>query len=290
MPMRQLKWNRQLALILLICSFFFSACSGLTTRISKRERDLNAKEAGKLLSLLRNQNLDLKTFKGVGRITHIKDGKKTLSNRIAWIGASPDRFRTVLSSASGQPFLSFAGDAQWFYFFDHSQTQFYKQRANSSIIKRAFSVTIKLDDIVSILAGRIPVHQHRSAVLIKDRTSHKAPLMFSQRRTDTVHSDPSKGDKDGYVLVLKKGWVNICEKIYLYEDKKNIRKIEVFNLDGALAYRAEFNKMQNVNGYEIPAVIVFSNNEGSGFQLDVERYWPHVHVSPSMFVLSPPEP
>ncbi|UCD31804.1 MAG: hypothetical protein JSW04_11240 [Desulfobacterales bacterium] len=287
--MRQLQRNRQLTLILLICSFFFSACSGLSTRVSKREKHLNALETGKLLSSLRNQNLDLKTFKGVGRITHIKDGKKTLSNRIAWIGAAPDKFRTVLSSASGQPFLSFAGDAQWFYFFDHGKIQFYKHRADSSIIKRAFSVSIKLDDIVSILAGRIPIHQYRSAVLIKDRFTRKAPLMLPQGGGNTVRSGPSKGDKGGYILVLKRGWVNIQEKIYFYADKINIRKIEVFNLAGALAYRAEFDKMQNVNGYQVPAVIIFSNDEGSGFRLDVERYWPHVHVSPSMFVLSPPE-
>ena len=289
MAMRQLRRNRQLAIILLIGSFFFSACSGLMDRVPKKEKDLKADEALKLLSALKNQNHDLKTFKGVGRITLYRYGKKNLSNRIAWVGSVPNRLRTVLSSVTGRPVLSFASDGRWFYVFDHSQTQFYKQRAKNSIMKKALPVSINSDDMISILAGRIPVHKHHSVILIKDNDSHKAPLISSQRQTVSIHPDQSRDAEDGYILALKGGWGNIYEKIYLHANKKDIRKIEVFDVTGALAYRAEFNNVLNVNGYQIPSVIVFSDDEGSGFQLDVERYWPHVHVSSSLFVLSPPE-
>lgn len=290
MTMRQLRRNRQFAIFLLICSFFFSACGGFTARVSKREKDLKGDEVGKLLLALKNQNLGLTTFKGVGKITLYRDGQKNLSNRIAWIGASPDRLRTVLSGASGRPFLSFASDGQWFYFFDHSQVQFYKRHANHSVMKKTFSVPINSDDIISILAGRIPVHQHRSAVLLKDKDTRQGPSISSQYQEGPVQPHESKAAEDEVILVLKGRWGNVHEKIYLDGNKKNIRKIEVFDFTGALAYRAELNKMQNVNGYRVPAVVVFSNEEGSGFQLEVERYWPHVHVEPSMFVLSPPKP
>ena len=268
---------------------FFSACSGLTARVSKRERDLRADEAVKLLLVLKNQNKDLKTFKGVGRITLYKDGKKNLSNRIAWVGSSPGGLRTVLSNVSGQPVLSFASDGQWFYVFDHLQTQFYKQRAKDSVMKKALSISIDAEDMISILAGRIPVHDHHSATLEKDNDSSKTSFIAFQRQKDSVHSDRSNAAPNGYILALKGGWGNIYEKIYFNADKTNIYKIEVFDLTGKLVYRAEFDNLLNIDGYRIPFLILFSNDQGSGFRLDVERYWPHARVSSSLFVLSPPD-
>lgn len=156
-------------------------------------------------------------------------------------------------------------------------------------MKKAFSISITSDDIISILAGRIPVQQHRSAVLLKDKHSQKESANFSPQRVDAFQTGPQREAESEYILVLKGGLENIHEKIYLENNKKDVRRIEVFNLTGTLAYRAELDKMQNADGYRIPAAVVFSNDKGSGFQLDIERYWPQVHVTPSMFVLSPPE-
>ena len=284
--MRQLKRNRHLAIFLLLCSFFFSACTGLIGRVSTKEKCIETDGAGKLLLTLKNQNLDIKTFKGVGKVTLYRDGKKNPSNRIAWIGASPDRLRAVLSSASGQPFLSFSCDGRWFYFFDHSQGLFYKRRTNRYVMQKVFSVSIELDDIISILSGRIPVRQYHSACLLKDNFSHQESPTFFQH----LSSKAARGKEGKNILVLKGIWGNIYEKIYLDDNKKDARKIEVFDLDGVLAYRAELSRLQNVNGYRIPAAVVVSNDEGSGFQLDVERYWPRAHIEPSIFELLPPKP
>ena len=94
---------------------------------------------------------------------------------------------------------------------------------------------------------------------------------------------------DGYILVLKKRRGNVLEKIYLDEDKDDVSKIEVFNGNGTLAYRAEFYGRRNINGYRIPDLLVFSNGSGSMFQLNVDRYWADVSISPSVFGLTPPE-
>ena len=283
--MQQLRRNRRLAIFLLLCSFFFSACHGFRGKVSK-EACIKTDDIEKVLLALKSQNLDLKTFKGMGKVTLYRGGKKHLPSRIAWVGAPPDRLRAVISSASGQPVFSFASDGQWFYFFDHLQSQFYKRRTNHFIVTKVFSVSVELADMVSILSGRIPVRRHHSACLLKDIHSYQGSPTASQH----VSSEESTGAADENILVLKGNWGNICEKIYLDDRKKHARKIEVFDLDGALAFRAELSKQQMVNGYRAPAAVVVSNDEGSGFQLDIERFWPNARVDPSIFVLLPPKP
>ena len=89
-------------------------------------------------------------------------------------------------------------------------------------------------------------------------------------------------------MVLKKRWQGTIEKIYLNENKSDIIAIEIFKPDGSLKYRAAFKTMQHIKGYQVPLKLVISNDDGSGFMLDIERYLADVVVSPSMFALSPP--
>ena len=283
--MRQLRRDRQFTIFILVCSFFFTACGGFTAGVGKIEKELKPDEVESLLLALKTKNHDLGTCKGVGRLTLYRDGRKNLSSRLAWIAAAPDRIRAVLSSVSGQPLFSFASDGQWFYFFDHSQQQFHKQHENRNIMKTTFSVSVEFDDIISILFGNIPVHQYRSAALLSNKYSQQKTPTSLQQPLTPAQPEASTAAEDEYTLVLKRSWGNVREKIFFYGSNKDIRKIEVFSLTGELAYRAELRKMQNVDGYRVPAVVVFSNGEGSGFRLEIERYWPQVHVSPSMFVL-----
>ncbi len=66
----------QLPSILFIFTFFFSACTILAPRVSERPKDLISLEAEKTISTLKNQNLKLKTFKGVGNIKFRGSKKK----------------------------------------------------------------------------------------------------------------------------------------------------------------------------------------------------------------------
>jgi len=280
---------RNVLAILLIAIFFFPACSSITPVVPKELSDLKASEVRELISYLKNQNLYLKTFKGVGRITFFENNKKDLTTMIAWIGSVPDRLRIVLRSVSGQPVVSFATDGQWLYLFNHTRGKYYKQRSGDSTMKRFFSIPIKSDDIVNILAGRVSVDNYDSAVVIKNDPPGRMPGGTSSRRSALSSHEEPRGHEDGYVLILKKGWGNTCEKISFDANKKHVRKVEVFYLTGDLKYRAEFKRMQNIEGYRVPSSLVISTDDGSGFQLDVDKYWAGVSVSPSMFVLAPPE-
>ncbi|MEA1945847.1 MAG: hypothetical protein U9N83_00935 [Thermodesulfobacteriota bacterium] len=283
-------YTRHLATILFIGIFLFSSCSSITSRIPEKPGDLKAlSEARELISYLKNQNLHLKTFKGVGRITFWENEKKDLTTRVAWVGSVPDRLRIALRSVTGQPVVSFASDGQWLYLVNHTRGKFYKQRSRNSTMKRFFSIPVKSDDIVNILAGRVSVINFDSAVVIKNSPPGGRPNVTSNRHTALSSQEKPCAHEDGYILVLKRGWGNICQKIYLDANRKQVRKVENFYFDGDLKYRTEFKKMQDIEGYRVPSRLVLSTHDGFGFQLDIDRYWTGVSVSPSLFVLPPPK-
>lgn len=252
------------AIILFSAVFFLSACGGIAGMTSKKSlisEELH--EAETVLLSLKNKNSGLKTFKGTGKVTFWGKGKKGFISDIAWVGTEPDKIRIAIRSLSGQPVVSLACDGTWLYFVSHTDQRFYKKPSKNSTLKRFISIPIKSHDIVSILAGRIPVNKHDSATIKRNRS------------------------KDGNILVLKKDWENVVEKIYIDETGTNVRKIEMFDLNGLLLYRAEFVKMQNINGFLVPSRLFFSGANGNSFQLDINRYWANVSILPSTFVLTP---
>ncbi|MBW1834904.1 MAG: DUF4292 domain-containing protein [Deltaproteobacteria bacterium] len=155
-----------------------------------------------------------------------------------------DMIRIAILNISGQPLLSLANDGQWFYFLSHTDNSFYKKRSSYSNLKKAIQIPIKPVEIVSLLAGRIPLYEYHAANIIRNK-------------------------EQGYVIVLKKRSGNVIQKIYLNEDKKDIKKIELFD------------------GNEIPLKLSVSSDNGNGFKIDVHKYWTDVSVNPSMFVLTP---
>ncbi len=275
----------QLPSILFILTFFFSACTILVPRAPERPKDRISLEAEKTISTLKNQNLKLKTFKGVGSIKFRGSKKIDIAGRIAWVASVPDRIRIVLSSISGQPMVSVASDGQWLYLISHSSGDYYKKPATASSMRRLLGIPLKTEDMVDILAGRVPIHSYDSAVL----TDNSSQAYSTEGHTVSTRNGGEDSGQNGYVLVLKKKWGDILEKIYLDEKKKNVHKVEMFDATGTLAYRVEFDGMRTINGCRVPSRLLVSNNDGSGFHLDVDRYWTDASVSPSVFVLTPPE-
>ena len=248
---------------LVAASFLFSSCASLTGRIPEKSAD--HVEAVNLLSSLNTKNQSLKAFKGVGRIKLWHNNNRRIDGRVAWAGANPSSLRIEVL-VSGHPAIKFSTDGNFLYYLDLTTkpTSFKKIRSTDACLDRLVSIPIRSRDVVSLLSGCIPTHDYTSAGLIKNKL------------------------KKGYILVLKKKWRGVIEKIYLDENKSDIQKVEIFKSDGSLKYRAIFKTMQHVKDYHMPLKLVISNDEGVGFILDIERYMADVTFSPSMFVLSPP--
>lgn len=278
--------NMQLPTILFICIFFISACTSLSHRISEESKEFRSpSEAKAIISILKSQNHKLKTIKGVGRITFLE---KEMATRIAWVASTPDKIRITLSSVSGHPMISAASDGQWFYFVSHASGDFYKKRPTNFNMKRFFSISIKSEDLVNILLGRIPVVEYDSTDLMEDRSlKGRSGKDFESVEVSSLNKDII-GNKNSSVLLLKNKWGNVIEKIYL-NDRQDAHKIEMFDSTGALLYQVELIKMQEIKSYRVPYRLKVLNDDGAGFQLDLDRYWADASVSPSVFTLTPPK-
>lgn len=244
-------------------SFFFTSCAILTGRTP--DKSATQVEAVNLLSTVNKKNKSLKAFKGIGTIKLWHNNAPRFDERVAWVGANPLNLRIEVIGL-GHSAIKLSTDGRFFYYLDlTSKPPFFKKiRSTDASLDRLVSIPIRSRDIVSLLSGRAPIHDYSSAGLIQNKF------------------------KKGYILVLKKRWRGVIEKIYLDEKKSDIHKVEIFKPDGSIQYRAEFKKMQHVKGYHVPLKLVISNDEGTGFTLEVERYITDAVVSPSMFVISPP--
>ena len=268
--MKKIRCNLRSAMLVFAAAFFFTSCSGLFASIPGKRpgpEDLEAmSEAQRILSVLSDQNQMLKNFKGIGRIKIWQNEKLQIDERIAWIGSTPAKLSFVVL-VSGYPVIKAASDGEYFYYYEarNGQPLYRKVSAADASLKRILSIEIKTSDIMHLLTGRVPLREHTSASLSMDNSG------------------------SGYVLALKKSWWGVIEKIFLDENKTRVHQIDFFSRTGALVYRARFEEMQMIQGYQVPSILSISNDEGSNFQLDVDEYWADVHVSPSMFVLNPPD-
>ena len=243
-----------------------AGCSSLSRKIHDPEELAVMAEARMVLLALGDKNDKLINFKGIGSITVRHNGKKRIDERIAWIGSEAVKISIVVL-ISGLPAVRMANDGKWFYYYEARKDEpiYKKIPAADATLQRIVSIPIKTTDVIQLLAGRAPLREHHSASLYRQSSG------------------------TGYVLILKKRWWGIVEKIFLSEDKAQIHQIEFYNRSGELIYRARFNQMQNIKGYQVPSRLSISNGAGIDLQLEIQQYLTDVTVIPSMFVLNPPD-
>ena len=223
--------------------------------------------AREVIAQLRNVNQDLSAFKGIGSIKLWDHSREItpFNERAAWVAALPQKLRLAVL-ASGRPVFKLAADGRYLYWVDltNPEHSFRKMRATDPGLKRLIALPVKSSDVVALLSGRTPIVDHSSATLVE------------------------AVDGGGYILILKKWWT-VVEKVYLDRARDHVRQIEYFNYDGTLRYRAQFERMQDVQGYRVPMQLLLSNDSGIGLRVNVTRFIADASVAPSMFVLSPPK-
>ena len=223
-------------------------------------------EAEALLAVLKNSNAGLNHFKGIGKIKVWQKGILKVNEQVAWIGSENSKISLVVL-IGGQPAVRMASDGKWFYYYEVGQNDpvYKKFAASNANLKRIISISIQTSDILDLLAGRIPIRKHQRVVLENQETW------------------------PGYILVLKKRWWGVAEKIYVDKDKMRAHQVEFFSRTGSLIYRARFDEMQTIKGYRVPVRLSITNEKDADFELDVRRFWADVTVNDDMFVLKPPE-
>ena len=260
-----MKWYR--VILLLTAAFLFSSCA-----LFKPSKELEiipaekATEVRNLLSALQSRNDTLKNFKGIGKINVWQNGLIKVDQRVAWIGEKPVKL-SIAVLISGYPAVKLATDGKWLYYLETrgADTVFKKIPASDPSLRNIISIPIASSDIVTLLAGGIPL-----------------------RKFDSVDVTEGKSG-NGYVLVLRKRWWGIRQKIYFEESGSQVRQIDIFDPSGELKYHAEIENIRWVNGYQVPFRLRLSNGKGADFLLDIDRYWANVELPASVFILAPPK-
>jgi outer membrane lipoprotein-sorting protein len=132
-------------------------------------------------------------------------------------------------------------------------------------MERILQIPVRPDEFMSLLTGRVPLHEHDYAIL--------------QENTGA----------EGYVLELEKTWQGVVQRIYLDRSKAVVQSVELFDESGFLIYRAVFTGFKNYNHYGIPSRLMVSTEGSRRFQLDISHYQTDVDVNEKLFVLTPPQ-
>jgi outer membrane biogenesis lipoprotein LolB len=219
---------------------------------------------GSVLAVLKQINSGLTSFKGIGKIK-IWSPEGLKSTRIVWAGDETQKMRIEILGLGGRPFSSVVYDGNYLSVSLHSEGRFYQKQTRQADLKRLISLPLTVQDAHTILAGRVPVLENAAL---------------------TMERDPSGNQ---HVLILSKGWFRKqTGKIYLREDMKTVWKYELFQGEDTLLYRVEFLSRKQYGDYQIPNVLVFSNDLQTRLRIDVDSIWPDVNLSPSVFILKPP--
>ena len=233
--------------------------------LSPDERAANREKAGKILAEISESNFKLSSFKGIGRFTLRTGNQSTQSERIAWIGAPPNRLQVIVL-AFGRPTIKLATDGHFLYLVDFSNPRkpYRKLRTVDANLKNILSIPIRSSEILELLRGRIPIPEFSDIGVMRQESTRYTTLMLIQK------------------------WKGVIAKIIVDPKQNEVRTFEKFAKNGRLIYRARFVQLQTINGYRVPVRLVLSNEDGVLLQLNVERYITDVEVDPQMFVLAPP--
>lgn len=248
-----------LTFLLLLC--FISACANHVRRDSVFESDLTSQKAASLLAAFKQRNESLLSVKGIGKIK-LWSGNGFQVSRLAWLGSADGRLRIEALGISGQPVAKFIYDGKQFFFLSYGDQQYYQTTCSDPDIEPLTGIRIKVSEMVHFLSGGIPIHDHDIASL------------------------QHLGADKGYVLILKKRWLWVVEKIYLDETLSIVNKVEAYDWSGML-YRAVLAQIRQVNDHDIPFKIDISTDSDHGFSITMDRCWTDFKVLPFMFSINP---
>ena len=253
-----------LVAILMAAVLFFSGCAQMSA--DKARAGLPGPEDDRAAHLavdLDRINQSLISFSGVGRLTVKRSGQIQLRERVAWVGSAPDKLSVVIF-ISGFPTVRFATDGKWFYIIEpHDNEPVFRQvRASDSSLAQVIGIEISFEEIVTLLRGRIPLNDFRTALVTPGSTESLE------------------------VLTLKKWW-GTYQKIMIEAGSSVPHSMERFDRSGKKRYQAIFENVKSIEGHRVPMHLRIFADEGAEFSLIMTRYLPNVDVSEDMFILKP---
>lgn len=219
-------------------------------------------EADKILSTIKSRGKIATTIKGIGKIS-LWNSDSIQTVRAAWFGSRDGRVRIEMLGLPGQPIAKFIYDGKNYYFVSPLNQELYRKSAADANLKPLTGISVVWGDIMLYLSGLIPLKAYDQAIF------------------------QNGGTGCSNILVLKRKWHGVVEKIYLDDARENVTSIEMYGW-GGLVYRVEIGHLQKIDGHEIPFFLSFSDGNKKGFSIEVERSWQDAPINPETFQMESP--
>ncbi|MDY6954556.1 MAG: hypothetical protein SWE60_23890 [Thermodesulfobacteriota bacterium] len=202
-------------------------------------------DAHPLLSLLKEEQDKIKSFRGMGKLRYTMGGKRQ-STRVAWIGSPPADLRIETLGLWGQPSLTLLVKGATFYLHLPHEGRCVQAKATARNVSRLVSVPVPVEDLFVMLSGQVPV-----------RPFERAEMAYVE----------AEGQ---WCLSLYRKWRRLVERIWTSGEGTVVNRIEVYEASGGPAYTAWFGRSQPEDSM-IAQEIIVSGGEGASFSLEMER-------------------
>lgn len=273
--------------LLVIASTIFSGCAVLNF-LKPEVQDLKAMH---IVKELQNRNRTLKTSKGTGWIT-LAGNKKTQKFRMAWAASFPDKIRITLLSA-GHPMETIAADGNKLTIVSHTGSH-PPHTINSSnpSLKHIISIPVTIQDIITLLCGRIPLGEFDSAhffSLPKPADTNIRPE--NPFKIDTTGTEGQKGTAHNLklqscqMLILKKKWSGKTRKLFM-DDAWNVFGLYIMDQDKTPCLSVLYDEYSQFNEFTIPSKININERSGFRMNLEITGYQANIPIKQSVFTLT----
>lgn len=152
---RGCRYGGECVVALWVTMFLLAGCAAYKPLRSAGVDRQSTPAATELLSSLKQINSSLVTFKGLGTVSLVQNGKLQ-KFRAAWAAAEPDKLRLQLFGPAGQPVFSIACDGRYYYLLSPEKEGVVKQRVADTGLKRYIEIPIGVPDLLSLFCGRVP--------------------------------------------------------------------------------------------------------------------------------------
>ncbi len=246
---------------IILIATLLAGCS-LNSRYYANSRKTD--EALHILQRIESINSDVKTSKGTGWLTITDKKQQSKKFRMAWAASFPDKIRLTLLSA-GHPLETIIADGKSVLFVSHTGRHNKKKISSSNpSLQDVVSIPIKLQDILSIFAGQVPIGKFDTAEI--------AQLTYASQLTDTM-------------LILKRKWNNHSQNIVLTSDNR-VANFSFLNDNGKLIHNLFNEQYKSFGSFSIPTKVKIKDNYGRQIYFDITSYQPNVEIKPEMFILT----
>jgi outer membrane lipoprotein-sorting protein len=218
------------------------------------------KDAPQNLHDITGINKGLETFKGLGTLT-LKREHGVEKYRIAWACKSPDKIRLVIIVA-GQVVETLVADGESLFLRSETNAhEFIKKNTDNADLERILSIPVKINDIIQILSGRIPVAKHHGFEAVTDtHTGLKAVVL-----------NAFWGREVQRVIFNKEGFP--CG----FEIKKSRNHV---------LYDVKYENLQINSGFILPGKITIKTRDNIVCTIKTDSFFPNASLAPDVFFLS----